>query len=71
MSPRSENGGGDSGGDSSGNESPALDQDAAGTPDPRGRQTHIQLCAELAPVSNKDSSAWAAPSERAGRATCK
>ena len=49
MSPRSENGGGDSGGDSSGNESPALDQDAAGTPDPRGRQTHIQLCGELAP----------------------
>jgi hypothetical protein len=37
MSPRSENGGGDSGGDSSGNESPTPDQEAAGTPDPRGR----------------------------------
>lgn len=35
MSPRSENGGGDSGGDSSGNESPAFDQEVAGTPDPR------------------------------------
>ena len=45
MSPRSENGGGDSGGDSSGNESPAFDQEVAGTPDPRGRQTHIQLSA--------------------------
>jgi hypothetical protein len=49
MSPRSENGGGDSGGDSSGNESPALDQEAVGTPDPRGRQTHIQVSGELAP----------------------
>lgn len=36
ISPRSENGGADSGGDSSGNESPAVDQEAAGTPDPRG-----------------------------------
>jgi hypothetical protein len=37
MSPRSENGGGESGGDSSGNESPTQEHEAAGTPDPRGR----------------------------------
>ncbi|XP_069687769.1 serum response factor homolog isoform X2 [Periplaneta americana] len=36
MSPRSENGGGDSGGDSSGNESPTPEHEPAGTPDPRG-----------------------------------
>lgn len=49
ISPRSENGGADSGGDSSGNESPAVDQEAACTPDPRGKQTHIQLSGEVAP----------------------
>lgn len=48
MSPRSENGGGDSGGDSSGNESPTPDQEAAGTPDPRGRLALIQLSRGLA-----------------------
>jgi hypothetical protein len=55
MSPRSENGGGDSGGDSSGNESPTADQEAAGTPDPRGRYALLQLS-----TSNMAASTYAA-----------
>lgn len=66
ISPKSENGGADSGGESSGNESPSVDHEAAGTPDPRGRETHIQLSGVLAPVSNKATPACATPCARSG-----
>jgi hypothetical protein len=61
MSPRSENGGGESGGESSGNESPTPDREAVGTPDPRGRQTHTQLSSLVSwpSVSNKATSTCA------------
>ncbi|XP_021923987.1 serum response factor homolog, partial [Zootermopsis nevadensis] len=59
MSPRSENGGGETGGDSSGNESPTPDHEAVGTPDPRGNSSGCSSEQPQQPVTTVDSRASA------------